>query len=453
MSVQRSSAHRLVLWLAVVLSPAAVAQSLQSGPMVGYSTMREVVVWVQTVAPARVRLRYWPENVETEARFSDAVDTFSASGHTARLTAALLEPGTHYRYQVEVDGQIIQPRHSQLFQSQPLWQWRGDPPAFDFALGSCAFVNETRFDRPGTPYGSNYHIFQTIAGRAPDFMLWLGDNTYLREVDWNSRAGIYARHTHTRSLPEMQALLAGSHHYAVWDDHDYGPDNADRSFWNKHIALEAFQDFWANPNYGIAGGGITGSFQWHDSQFFLLDNRWFRSNNDRVTGDRQIFGPAQVQWLIDALKYSKASFKFVVSPGGFLYDRASGESAMNIAPQERATIIELITREKIPGVLFLSGDVHHSRFMTLQRDGSYPLYEWTVSALTAGSHTPSNPRITNVVDGSVVVENNFGMVNVTGPRADRRLLLQTISHDGELKWQREIRATDLCAPAECETGH
>ena len=47
-----------------------------------------------------------------------------------------------------------------------------------FAIGSCSYVNEPEFDRPGKPYGSNFEIFNSINNKNPDFMLWLGDNMY-----------------------------------------------------------------------------------------------------------------------------------------------------------------------------------------------------------------------------------------------------------------------------------
>ena len=81
-------------------------------------------------------------------------------------------------------------------------------------------------------------------------MIWLGDNVYFREPD-DSRTGVYHRYSHDRSLPELQPLLGSVHHYAIWDDHDYGPNNSDRSFIYKNITLQAFKDFWANPTYGL----------------------------------------------------------------------------------------------------------------------------------------------------------------------------------------------------------
>ena len=80
-----------------------------------------------------------------------------------------------------------------------------------------------------------------IAAQRPDLMLWMGDNTYMREPDWYTRTGVFHRYSHTRELPELQPLLAAASHYATWDDHDYGADNAGKeqdAFQAIHTAVQ-----------------------------------------------------------------------------------------------------------------------------------------------------------------------------------------------------------------------
>jgi alkaline phosphatase D len=226
----------LISSLLFICNTAFFAQKsfLQSGPMVGYSEMREVQLWVQTNSAAIVHIEYWAQNVENSDTFvTNTVLTEKENVYTAKLLADEVLPDKFYNYQLVINGEIIEFDYDLKFQAQPLWQWRTDPPAFKFALGSCTYINETSFDRPGNGYGSGYEIFESITDKAPNMMLWLGDNMYLREADWNTRTGILHRYTHTRSTPEMQRLLASTHNYATWDDHDFGPNNSDRSFIHK----------------------------------------------------------------------------------------------------------------------------------------------------------------------------------------------------------------------------
>jgi len=433
----------IALILVAIAVPLPAAQ-LIAGPMPGHSAMRAVKVWLQTDAPADLAIEYWPQGeperrAATPSRSSDPDRAF-----TVEFDIAGLQPGTEYAYQVLLDGSALEPRFDQRFETQPLWQWRSDPPAFRFALGSCSYVNEPLYDRPGKPYGAGYRVFDSIADARPDFMLWLGDNVYYREADWDSASGMYARFSHTRQLAELGRLLSSTHHYAIWDDHDYGPNDSDRGYAHRALALQVFNDFWPNPDFSAAGtGGVTNYFEWHDAAFFLLDNRYFRQANHRTTGRHTVLGPDQVEWLIDALRSSRASFKFVVMGGQFLNSAEADENYINLAPGERRGILDRIDSEDIPGVLFLSGDRHHAVLMKKTNGTDYPLYEWTVSPLTAGPSAPDRGESQYRVDGSVFVERNFGLAEISGPRNDRILRLGLRDIDGNEVWSYSIRQQDL----------
>ena len=376
---------------------------LQSGPMVGYSTMLEALLWVQTTEAAEVHFEYFVQETPQERFKTEAYATQAKDGFVAKLIANQILPGKQYTYELFINGKRIIRDYPMEFQSQTLWQWRTDPPEVNFAIGSCNYVNETRFDRPGKPYGSEHEIFTAIHEKDPDFMLWLGDNTYLREVDWNSRTGFLHRYTHTRSLEEVQPLLASTHHYAIWDDHDFGPNDSDGSYWLKETASEIFKLFWGNPNYDVIGeGGITGTFQWADLQFFLLDNRYYRTSNNNFTEDRKMLGKKQIDWLINALASSQAPFKFIAIGGQVLSTEAAFENYATFA-DERHYLLQKIREAKIEGVVFLDGDRHHTILSKYQENKDvYPLYDLTCSSLTAGANNRKEPLNTNGIEETFV---------------------------------------------------
>ncbi len=411
--------------------------SLQSGPMPAYSAMREVVIWLQTDAPAEVELSYGLD-IEKEVEQTLTIQTIAEEYHCGKFFIKGLEPGRSYTYMVKVDGKEVALKYNK-FHTQKLWQHREEPPAFRIALGSCAYTNEARYDRPGTPYGRAYTIYQEIEGQKPDAMLWLGDNIYLREVDYDSDYGINARYTDFRNVPELQGLLQCTHHYAIWDDHDFGPNDADRSYVLKENTLAAFKRFWGNYNYGINGKpGITSSFVFNDVQFFLLDNRYNRTSNYRTTGEKHILGEEQVQWLIDALKYSKASFKFVAIGGQFLNPVAVYENHATYA-EERQRILDLIEKENIKGVVFLSGDRHRTELTKMELSNGTVLHELTCSPLTSRAYAMRDEEHEYRVKGTLVEEQNFGILEVSGPLQDRVLKMQVFDAQGKLKWQKEIK--------------
>ncbi|MFN3638833.1 MAG: alkaline phosphatase D family protein [Chloroherpetonaceae bacterium] len=423
----------------------AQAELLQSGPMLGYSDMKETLLWVQTKSQAKVKFEYWEKGKPEQKFTTEELYTNKQTAFTAKAIADKVEPGRRYEYALYINGQKVERPYPLEFQTQPLWQWRTDPPEFTIAVGSCAYINEEQYDRPGRSYGSNYDIFKSIYSKKPDVMLWLGDNIYLREPDWNTREGIFHRYTHARSLPELQPLLASTHHYAIWDDHDYGPNDHDRSFWNKETTLEAFKLFWGNPAYGVAGlNGITGQAQWGDVEIFLLDNRYNRTPNARKTQTRTILGEAQFQWLIDALVTSKATFKLIAIGGQVLNSVAKYETYENIAPEEKARLIQAITDEGIQGVIFIDGDRHHTELSKLERKGTYPLYDLTVSPLTSGvSVNAAKEENAHRVPETIVTEHNFGILKFSGKQNERVLTITIYNKDGNPLWTRELKASDL----------
>lgn len=415
---------------------------LKSGPMVAYSTMKEVMLWAQTSQESKVHFEYWNINSPQEKFKTNSVLTIKDNGFIAKAFADQLEPGNQYKYNLFINDDLIEINYPLEFQSQPIWKWRHDAPNYSFAIGSCAYINESKYDRPGTPYGSNYQIFKSINESDADFMVWLGDNVYLREADWNSKTGILHRYSHTRATKDMQAIFGKMHHYAIWDDHDYGPNNSDRSYHLKKVTEQVFKDFFPSPNY-IFDEGITSYVQWADADFFLLDNRFWRTPNNRLDIDREILGKRQIEWLIDSLVNSFAAFKFVVVGGQFINPTQHGESYSRIAPQEKQKIIDAIQKLKIEGVIFLTGDVHRTELSRLDIPNGYPLYDLTVSPLTSGVNSRTGEDNTNQVENTVVNTHNFGLLKVYGTKETRTLQINIIDSTGELKWSKEITAKEL----------
>jgi alkaline phosphatase D len=417
---------------------------IMAGPMVGYATMAEVAVWVQTDQAGTVMMEYATQNNPDHVLKTEPVNTNADSFFTALLIARVT-PGQQYDYRIFIDGQLVEKDYPLTFQSQPLWQHRHDAPDFSFVIGSCNYVNELEVDRPGKPYGGEYFIFDEIYKDDPDFMVWMGDNTYLREVDWNSKSGIVHRYSHTRPLIELQPLLGSVHQYAIWDDHDYGPDNSDRSFWMKDFSLEVFKKFWTNPNYG-PGGGTSGTFFWNDVQFFMLDNRWFRTPNNLKTDQREFLGEQQLQWLIDALSTSEAPFKFIVV-GSQVLNPVVEEWSENYAKydEERQKLFDAIRENDIKGVFFLTGDRHFAELSRMDRDGSYPFYDLTVSALTAGPAGDKSLAEANIyrVDGTYYGQRNYGLLKIAGPEKERVLTIQLKNNQGVIVWEKSINEHEL----------
>ncbi len=418
---------------------------LQSGPMLGYVDMKEALLWAQTTRAATVEFVYWDKEMPKKKYVTDPVKTEKSTAYTAKCIADQVEPGRQYAYELRINGKAVALPYPTEFKTQPLWRWRTDPPAFSVATGSCAYMNEPEYDRPGKPYGSNFQIFPSIAGQKPDLMLWLGDNTYLREPDWATRTGVLHRFTHSRSLPELQPLLASTSHYAIWDDHDFGPNDSDGSWIHKDMTWDVFRAFWGNPTFGVNGQkGCTTWFQYADVDFFLLDDRYFRTPNDCATCPRTLLGQEQLDWFKAALAQSQAPFKIVAIGGQVLSTLKLNERYINLFPAERDSILAHIEREDIKGVVFLTGDVHLTELSALQNARGNWVYDLTASPLTSGVNTHGKPDDNaNRVDGTLVMQHNFAMLRFSGPRKERQLEIAVYSSDGKEIWKKTILPTGV----------
>jgi alkaline phosphatase D len=443
----------ILFWLLSILAVGAAAQKvssnaqiLHSGPMLGYSEMTETVIWLQTKTSARVHLKYWKQGEPKSAKISKTIQTDDTNDHIARFTISGLDFGARFEYEIYLNNQKLNFSYPLQFKTQQHWRWRTDPPDFKFAIGSCAYINDPPFDRPGRPYGSGYEVFPAIADQKPDFMIWLGDNYYFREPDWLTERAMRYRVAQNRALPEMQRLLASTHHYATWDDHDFGPNDSDGTFRGKDWALKIFQDYWANNTYGHDDiKGVFGRFEWADVEFFLLDDRYHRTPSKGEKDRREMFGEAQMRWLRESLRNSGATFKIIVGGNQMLNPQTPKES-WNEFVGEQKRFFEFLREEKIEGVVFLSGDRHYSELIRRTDLGTYPLFDFTSSPLTAGNSKPFKEEENNPhrVPNTLVLETkNFGLIEVSGKPKNRKLTLRTIDIKGKERWRHEINENEL----------
>ena len=438
------------LFLSLFLFHLGLHAQLACQPMVGHVGLRDARIWIQSEDAGKGQIECWSADAmrSTEVHRSDVQILNSTRANTATFDVGGLEPGTSYSFRILLNGQEVTQGidvSALRFETQPLWQYRTDPPEFTIALGSCSFINETAYDRPGTPYGGGYGIFNTIAQSDPDLMLWLGDNVYFREVDWGSKSGMHHRYSHMRKLPELQQLLGACPHVAIWDDHDYGPNDADGSWIHKDWAAEAFRNFWPNPSQGLPdadGQGITSGFSFMDVDVFLLDNRTFRVNPDNLTRAPQMIGSAQLDWLISALQFSQAPFKLVAIGGQVVSDFAEYENMARFE-EERNELLRRIDEEDIQGVVFLTGDRHSSELSQLTLPGGRTVLDFTCSALTSGAYDHSGEPNHNRIDGTSVGIRNYGTLRFSGPLDNRVMTIRTMDGEGNLLWEREFAASDL----------
>lgn len=423
---------------------------LAAGPMPAWTEPDRAAVWVQTQGPAEVAIAYVAVGSEEPRSYTPCLKTRVEDDCIAQFVLDDLEPGNRYAYQIVLDGRIVARPDPYYLHTQPRASDPARPPEFVAMLGSCAYINDPARDRPGESKGSDFEIFSAMAKTPCDFMLWLGDNVYFRGDDAETVAGLWARFRHTRSFPMLQPFLASTHHYATWDDNDYGPDNADGSYALKLDSKHVFESYWPAVHYGPTDAidgrpqpGIYQHFTYGDAEFFLLDDRSFRSD---AGPQPTMLGDAQLEWLEASLLASQARFK-VVACGNQVVNPISQYESMALFPNDRDAIFDWIRTQHIEGVFFVTGDRHRSELIRLDLPGLYPLYDFTSSSLTAPTHEfpPGDPEANNPsrVQGTLLNEHSYGLLRFQGSAAERQVSMVGCDKIGRERWTVAVKASDL----------
>ncbi len=442
-----------VLLLATVLSAISLfAQPrIVSGPMLGPVELRDAKIWVEVSPEVKsVSLQYNKKGDKTRK----TIFYKGALGNDFNplyFTVGGLDINTAYEYRLLVDGKIT--TYGGQFTTRDLWQWRKPIPEFSFLTGSCSYFNEPEFDRPGTPYGKDASIFNTMAKEKAAFMLWLGDAWYTREVDYYSDWGLWYRASHDRAVPELQPFLKSMPHLATWDDHDYGPNDIGKNYILKETSRNVFNSYFCNPSSGENGQGIYTMTSWGDADIFMTDNRWWRSADrmpDSVNGqpnpEKKMLGDQQMEWLKNSLLFSSATFK-IITVGSQVLNPVSPFDKWRDFPAEYQELMDFLAANKISGVLFLTGDRHHSEIIKVDRPGTYPLYDITVSPLTSGTHVfgdaeKNNPYRVFGLDQ----KQNYGRFSFTGSRGSRKLTVEFLGTKGEQLGEWSVTEKELKHP-------
>lgn len=423
----------IFLWF----TPFLFGQSgLVAGPMKGFTTAHSAKFWMlfQDVNEVELKVLLNGKTVRTKSlKIREMRMWKDYSPVTLEFTS--LEAGQTYELEISTDKGKLTPNPS--FRTRPV----EEPKAFTFLLGSCTYKG-VGIDQMANPRGLSFDIFDQMAAVEANFMLWMGDNIYYVGGDWNNLKRMGKKNIGVRLEPQLNHFLTTSEHYAIWDDHDFGPNNSDGTFKNKTETLEAFQRFWANPTRDGDVQGVFHTFTYGDAQFFMMDDRFHRIDQDFM----QMWGKEQMGWLKEELRNSTANFKFIVN-GNQVLNETGGHESLASYEREYKELFSFIKEEQIDGIFFLTGDRHFSELLKKDMPGMYPMYDLTVSPLTswlrrvAGRDEEAENPLR--VPGSQLIDHNFGRISFSGEGATRQFKIELITKTGETAWEKTIRLSEI----------
>lgn len=440
-----------LILVAVSANLSAQQPRIISGPMLGPVELRDAKIWVEVSQEVKSAAIQYNKKGDPKTKTIAYKGELGNEFNPIYFTVGGLDFNTTYQYKVWINGKAT--TGTGEFTTKDLWQWRKQVPDFSFLTGSCSYFNEPVYDRPGKPYGGDSSIFVPMAKEKAAFMLWLGDAWYTREVDYYSEWGLWYRASHDRATSFIQNFLKAMPQFAIWDDHDYGPNDIGKNYILKETSRKVFNSYFCNPSSGENGQGTYTMTSWGDADIFMTDDRWWRSADrmkDSVDGkpnpEKTMLGRQQMDWLKNSLLYSSATFK-IIAVGSQVLNPASPFDKLSRCPAEYDELMNFLKEYNINGVIFLTGDRHHSEIIKVDRPGTYSLYDVTVSPLTSGTHSFGGPEKNNPHRVLGIDEKqNYARFSFSGKRNERRLTVEFLGVKGEKIGEWSIMEKDLKTP-------
>ena len=277
-------------------------------------------------------------------------------------------------------------------------------------------------------------IGQAMNQEQADLFVLLGDNIY---GDTEDMAELKVKYAKQWSNAGMQTMMANTHTIGIWDDHDFGENDAGIEYPQKEASRQIMLDYFNVPKNSprrSRADGIYTSYVLDKGdikvQVILPDLRWNRSPLESVgrlkymfskapnnlgpyepTQDksRTMLGHAQWNWLEQQLR-EPADVRILATSLQFLPEFTGWESWANM-PHERQRFLTLLDTYQIDNLVIVSGDTHWSELSQINRKNGKTLWEMTASGLTEEwkDVSPNKHRV-----GESYSKANYGVVEITG---------------------------------------
>ncbi len=307
-------------------------------------------------------------------------------------------------------------------------------------------------------------IFDTIAFAKPDLLLLLGDNMYA-DLDKKVKVTpdvIRAKYRQMEAVPAFARLRSACPILGIWDDHDYGRNDAGAEWEHKDEAQQALLDFFGvakddprRKRRGVYHAAVFGPVG-RRVQVILLDTRYHRSPIRKAPADPRtriaaaipntdpgatFLGKEQWTWLEEQLK-QPAELRLLVSSIQVVAEEHPFEKWANI-PAERARLYKLLERTAASGVIVLSGDRHHGEISLDSTALSYPLYDVTASGFNQAFKNWRAPEKNLRRVATFPYGDHFGLITIDWSAPDPRIVLAIRDDEGDTACSVKLRLSDL----------
>lgn len=327
------------------------------------------------------------------------------------------------------------------------------------AYGSCAHE-----DKPQP-------IWEAVLAAEPDLFIFLGDNIY---GDTRDPAVLEAKYARLAAQPGFRRLRDRVPVLAIWDDHDYGENDAGGDYPMKEASRRIFCDFWGEPSGSprrirdgiydaveFAAGGrrlqvLLPDLRFNRTPIRRLDlggkpykewSKGLEADGREVPGPYErepdpqatMLGATQWRWL-EAQLARPADLRILASSLQVVADFPGWEAWINYA-EDHQRLLQAIHRTRADGLFCISGDTHYAEFSCLRTNAPYPLWDFTSSGLTeVWPVRPPNARRT----ADILREPNFGLLQLDWrDPATVRVTAQARDVTGAVRLEQRLDAREL----------
>lgn len=318
-----------------------------------------------------------------------------------------LMPDRRYRYEVFTD---------RLLGTGGFRTPGNGPSSFTIAFASCATT------------GSNHEVFDAIRAADPLLFLHMGDLHY-QNITRNEVTAFRKAYDQVMTSTRQSRLFREVPIQYMWDDHDFGPNDSNRTSPSRDAALESYRLF--APHHPLAGPDtpVHQAFTLGRIRFIVLDTRSARAPVTAPVAERTMLGAEQLEWLERELT-AAASAPLVVLVNSVPWITKADETTIEgWAPyaEERQRIADMLVRTGVAErMIMLSGDAHqlafddgtHSQYSALHDTPSTgfvvahaaPLDRWTTQKGGPYSHGTARAR---GQFGTLAIRDNGQVVEAT----------------------------------------
>jgi len=342
-----------------------------------------------------------------------------------------------------------------------------------FTLSAPVFAQETSIAEKPKAISSIYFgscakqskpmpIFDAIVKDDPEVFVFLGDNIY---GDTEDMSVLKEKYDTLGRHPGFKKLKASSELIAIWDDHDFGENDAGKDYPQKEASRKIMLDFWgedkSSPRYTNAGIYTSYTYGTGDNivRVIMPDLRWNRdtlhdvgklnyltSRRGKNMGpykpspdkNASMLGEAQWKWF-EAELLKPAKIRIIASSLQLIPEFTGWESWANF-PSDRSRLLSFITKQKIDGVLMISGDTHWGEISKQVENVGYPLWEITSSGLSEKwkDVSPNKHRV-----GDFTHNVNYGFMNFDWAASDPEITFGLKNVEGKVFAEHSIKLSSI----------